>query len=60
MSVDKLENRTTWAEWKTNQLMEKGRENWDEDDWESYSYIQEAEAEEAADQEYLDNYSVYY
>lgn len=32
MSVDKLENRTTWAEWKTNQLMEKGRENWDEDD----------------------------
>lgn len=35
----------TWADWKYAQLMEKGKENWDEDDWDAYNYIENCWAE---------------
>ena len=31
----------TWADIKMDELREKGRQNWDEDDWEAYNYIEE-------------------
>ena len=30
----------TWMEEKEKYLYEKGRENWDQDDWEAYHYIE--------------------
>ena len=50
----------TWAQIKKAELIKKGRENWDEDDYEAYMYIEECEAEDAADAEYLGNYEVIY
>ena len=50
----------TWAQRKYNELMAKGKENWDEDDIEAYYYIEECWAEDARDAEYLDNFNVYY
>ena len=30
-----------WADERMAELMEKGSENWDEDDWEAYNYIEQ-------------------
>ncbi len=35
----------TWAEKKLAELMHKGKENWDQDDFEAYAYIEECFAE---------------
>ena len=45
--------RITWAERREQLLEEKGRDNWDQDDWEAYYYIEECKAEDARDAEYL-------
>lgn len=34
-----------WADERMAELMEKGRENWDEDDWEAYHYIEQTRFE---------------
>ncbi len=44
------ETHKTWADWRYDKLMEKGRENWDEDDWDAYNYIENLWAE----REYFD------
>lgn len=46
----------TWAQRKERELREKGRKNWDEDDYEAWCYIQECKAEDEADAEYLGHY----
>lgn len=33
------ESSRTWAEKKYDELMEKGKDQWDEDDWDAYHYI---------------------
>ena len=48
----------SWASRKVEELENKGRENWDQDDWEAYYYCQECFAEDEADAEYLGNYEV--
>lgn len=48
----------TWAQMKVQELEEKGRENWDADDYEAYCYCQECFAEDEADNEYLGNWEV--
>ena len=50
----------TWAEMREQQLIEKGKENWDEDDFDAWCYIEECKAEDARDAEYLGNYEVFY
>lgn len=49
-----------WADMKMQELNEKGRENWDEDDYEAYCYCQECFAEDEADAEYLGNFDYIY
>lgn len=39
-----------WREWKKDELIEKGRENWDETDWDAWYYINNEEAEEEFDE----------
>ena len=51
--------KPTWAEVKKQELLEKGRENWDYDDYEAFCYIEECEAEDARDAEYLGCYTAY-
>ncbi len=34
-----------WAQEKMQELLAKGRENWDEDDWDAFNYIENANAE---------------
>lgn len=53
-------NGMKWSEWKKQQLLEKGKENWDVDDYEAMCYIEECEAEDARDNEYLGNYLLMY
>ena len=53
-------NKKTWAELRMEELMAKGRSNWDEDDWDSYNYIKECEAEDERDAEYLSSFGAYY
>lgn len=48
----------TWAETREEELMAKGRENWDEDDYEAFCYIEECKAEDERDSEYLGSYIV--
>ena len=31
----------SWADEKMQELMEKPREQWDEDDWDAYNYIEQ-------------------
>ena len=50
----------TWAESKFEELALKGRENWDNDDYEAYCYCEECMAEDARDAEYLGNFEVFY
>ena len=50
----------TWAQRKEEELLAKGKENWDIDDYEAYHYIQECYAEDQADAEYLGCYDVLY
>lgn len=50
----------SWADMKMQELNEKGRENWDEDDYEAYCYCQECFAEDEADAEYLGNFDCIY
>lgn len=46
MKKEKInENKEPWAITKWNELMEKGKDNWDENDWESYNYIKNINAE---------------
>lgn len=47
----------TWAELKMEELNEKGKRNWSDDDYEAYNYIKECEAEDERDAEYLGAYS---
>ena len=49
-----------WVDDKLNELNEKGKNNWDQDDYEAYCYCMECKAEDARDQEYLSNFSVIY
>lgn len=35
----------TWADERMEQLEIKGRENWDEEDWEAYHYIEQTRFE---------------
>lgn len=39
------DSRPSWADERMNELHEKGHENWDQDDWEAYAYIQQARYE---------------
>lgn len=50
----------TWADWKKAELIKKGKENWDEDDYQAWCYIECCETEDARDKEYLENYSIYF
>lgn len=40
-----------WADEKMDELQQKGKENWNQDDWESFNYIENSMAE----QDYLDS-----
>lgn len=51
-----MEKKKTWADLKREQLLAKGRENWDVDDYEAWCYIEECRAEDERDAEYLGNY----
>ena len=46
----------TWADGKYAQLMKKGKTNWDEDDWEAFSYIENCwgERDRQADREAME------
>lgn len=35
------ETATTWADNKMELLLQKGKENWDIDDWDAYHYIEQ-------------------
>lgn len=35
----------TWAQERMEELEEKGKKNWDDEDWEAYCYIQNVNAE---------------
>lgn len=48
----------TWAQMKVQELENKGRENWDVDDYEAYHYCMECFAEDEADAAYNDCYGV--
>lgn len=48
----------SWAQQKMEELEAKGRENWDQDDYEAYCYCEECFAEDARDAEYLGNYTI--
>lgn len=48
----------SWVERKLIQLDNKGKENWDMEDWEDFHYCQECLAEDERDREYLDNFSL--
>lgn len=37
--------RTTWADERMEALEAKGRADWDQDDWDSYTYIQQTRFE---------------
>ena len=50
----------TWAQMRVKELEEKGRENWDVEDYEAYCYCQECFAEDEADAEYLGSYEIIY
>lgn len=50
--------KETWAQRKKRELDAKGRENWDQDDYEAYCYCEECIAEDERDAEYLGNYTV--
>lgn len=39
--MEREENRMAWADERMEELMEKDRGNWDEDDWEAYHYIEQ-------------------
>lgn len=47
----------TWAQRKVKELEAKGRENWDQDDYEAWCYCEECFAEDARDAEYVSNYT---
>ena len=49
----------SWADDKVKELEAKGRENWNEDDYEAWVYCQECFAEDEADREYIENYSIF-
>lgn len=60
VTYDTIKDRPcTWAELKSAELEEKGRENWDADDCEAYAYCEECFAEDQADAEYLGCYSIF-
>lgn len=48
----------SWCELKLKQLKEKGEENWDEDDLETYYYCKGNLEIDAAEEEYLDSFIV--
>ena len=48
-----------WSVCKKQQLLEKGKENWDVDDYEAWYYIEECEAEDARDEEYLGHFNIF-
>ncbi len=48
----------SWADNRKKELLKKGKENWDQDDYEAWCYIEECEAEDARDAEYLGNYTI--
>ena len=48
-----------WSEWKKQELLKKGKENWDVDDYEAWCYIEECEAEDARDEEYLGHFILF-
>ena len=48
-----------WVDKKMDELEAKGRENWDEDDYDAYYYCQECYAEDERDAEYLGNYIIF-
>ena len=51
--------RMTWAEIREQELDLKGRDNWDQDDWDAYYYIEECKAEDARDAEYMGCYAAF-
>ena len=50
----------TWAEMKMKELEEKGRDNWDQDDYEAACYCEECFAEDERDNEYLGCFGIVY
>ena len=48
----------TWAEQKMQELENKGRENWDQDDYEAACYCEECFTEDWRDAEYLGSYDL--
>ena len=38
-------HKETWIDWKERQLRKKGRANWDQDDYETWAYIENTRAE---------------
>ena len=56
----KVRYEMRWAQMKVKELEEKGKENWDEFDYEAYCYCQECFAEDEADAEYIGSYEVVY
>lgn len=55
-----MAKQKTWAEMRYEELMAKGKANWDEDDYEAYCYIENCWGQDETDAEYLSNYSVIY
>jgi hypothetical protein len=53
-----MSKQKTWAQLKYEELMAKGKENWDVDDYEAYCYCEECFAEDARDAEYIGNWSI--
>lgn len=49
----------SWAQQKMEELEAKGRENWDQDDYEAWCYCEECFAEDARDAEYMGNYTIF-
>lgn len=39
-------NKKSWAEQKLEELEKKGKQNWDEADWEAYNYVMNVNAEQ--------------
>ena len=52
--------KRTWAQIRKEELLAKGKENWDIDDYEAFCYIEECEAEDERDSEYMGCFGVIY
>ena len=55
-----MAKQKTWAQMRYEELMAKGKDHWDEDDYEAYCYIENCWAEDEADAEYLGCYTAVY